>query len=190
MTKRQTSGLSCQGSSSSQSRRPSAPPASVMSPTIVVNDAAGFDGRSSPGIVTFAFFTCQLCCIPKDRTKENRSLGTLKVGTESTENRLFLANVTMPPTVPLEKQRPTSPRFPPWEAFERRPRRLCHRPAKGPAPETLHQRRPQPFETFPASSLSDLGLEVGGRLRRAATRIGGSEGQMQLMRASSGGGAR
>ena len=41
-------------------------------------------------------FTCQLRCILKDRTKENQSLGTLKVGTESTENGLFLANVTMP----------------------------------------------------------------------------------------------
>ena len=37
----------------------------------------------------------------------------------------------------LEKQPPTSPRFPPWEAFERRPRRLQHRPQKG--------RRPKPF---------------------------------------------
>src|SRR5271157_320768 len=49
---------------------------------------------SLTGIVTFAFFTCQLRCILKDRTKENQSLGTLKVGAESSGNGLFLANVT------------------------------------------------------------------------------------------------
>ena len=49
---------------------------------------------------------------------------------------------------------PSCPRFPPWEAFERRPRTTHDRPAQGPASETLHQqgagvRNPSPEQTFP-----------------------------------------
>ena len=49
---------------------------------------------------------------------------------------------------------PTSPRFPPWEAFERRPRRAPNR-GEEPAPETLHLLRRSPF----ARQLTAFGLE-------------------------------
>ena len=45
------------------------------------------------------------------------------------------------------KTAPTSPRFPPWEAFERRPQRLWHRPQKG--------RRPKPFTNPDISCATD-----------------------------------
>jgi hypothetical protein len=54
----------------------------------------------SPGATTALsrslFFTCQSCCAPKDRTKENQSLGALAVGAKFRENDLFLVSVTMP----------------------------------------------------------------------------------------------
>ena len=85
------------------------------------------------------------------------------------------------------KQRPSSPRFPPWEAFERRPQNPHNRPPTEPASETLHRlRRPRPrsatagLRRHQPSRLAQIAAIPNGRANGSnRTRTRGREPDMK-----------
>src|SRR5580692_6595712 len=54
------------------------------------------EGRRPHGVVTFTHFTCQPRCALKYHKEENQPVRAVDVGTNSTENGLFLESVTTP----------------------------------------------------------------------------------------------